>query len=61
MANHFDTASTMKATIGVAGLVHVSEKEYKMSIGEWTNNAHLKEAGDFNKVQILNALEGYAM
>ena len=59
--NPFDTANTMKAAIEAAGFVNLRQKEYKVPIGEWTKNAPLKEAGKFNKVQVLNGIEGYAM
>lgn len=57
----FDTANTMRAAIEAAGFVNLRQKEYKVPIGEWTANALLKEAGKFNKVQVLNGIEGYAM
>ena len=57
----FDTASTMKAAIEATGFVNVREKEYKVPIRKWIKNARLKEAGKYNKAQILNGLEGYAV
>ena len=57
----FDTASTMKAAIEATGFVNVREKEYKVPIRKWIKNARLKGAGKYNKAQILNGLEGYAV
>ena len=37
----------------------VHQKNYKIPIGEWAKSPMLKEAGKFNKLQILVGLEGY--
>lgn len=56
-----DTAHTMRARIEAAGFINVREKTYKIPVGEWTRNPMLREAGRFNKAQLLEGMEGYAM
>lgn len=56
-----NTVDTFKAGIQDAGFINVREKTYKVPVGEWTKNPVLREAGKFNKIQLLAGMEGYAM
>lgn len=55
---HLDTTDTFKSRIEAAGFVNVHEKNYKVPIGEWAKDPVLKEAGKFQKLQLLRGLEG---
>ena len=55
------TAFTMKTKIEAAGFVNVREETYKVPVGEWAKNPLLKEAGKFDKQQLTEGMEGYAM
>ena len=56
-----DTIDRFKARIENAGFINVHVKEYKVPVGDWAKNPHLKEAGRLLKQQLLAGLEGYAM
>ena len=56
-----DTFDTMKAQIEAAGFEDMHEKLYKVPLGDWAKNTVLREAGKFNKLHLLDAMEGYAM
>ena len=56
-----DTFFTMRDRIDAAGFTNVREKLYKVPMGEWTKNPILKEAGKYNKLQLISGQEGYAM
>lgn len=51
----------MRSRIEAAGFTNVHERTYKVPIGEWAKNPLLKEAGRFNKMQMKQGMEGYAM
>lgn len=53
-----DTEETLRSKIEAAGFTNIHEKVYKVPIGEWTKNPLLKEAGKYEKMQILEGLEG---
>lgn len=53
-----DTEETFKGHIEAAGFTNIHEKVYRVPVGEWTKDPILKEAGKFQKLQILEGLEG---
>lgn len=55
---HLDTTNTFRSRIEAAGFQNVHEKTYKVPIGEWVKDPVLKEAGKFQKMQVLSGLEG---
>lgn len=56
-----DTIDTFKSKIEAAGFTNIHEKVYKLPFGEWTKNPVLREAGKFNRLQLREGMEGYAM
>lgn len=56
-----DTEATFQDRITAAGFTNLHEKIYKVPCGDWAKNLLLKEAGKFEKMQVLSGLEGYAM
>lgn len=56
-----DTCDTMKSQIETAGFEDMHEKLYKVPLGDWAKDTVLREAGKFNKLHLLEAMEGYAM
>ena len=61
MGKSVTTVDTFKAGIEAAGFTNVQEKLYKAPIGSWPKNPLMKEVGRYQKRQILDGLEGYAM
>ena len=61
LGKRFDTGDTTKSKIEAAGIESLQEKLYKVPLWDWANNPVLREAGKFNKLHILDAMEGYAM
>lgn len=55
------TEASFKDRITAAGFTNLHEKIYKVPCGDWAKNPLLKEAGKFEKMQVLSRLEGYAM
>lgn len=51
----------MRASFEAAGLSNIREKTCKITVGKWIRKSLLKEAGRFNKTQLLEDMEGYAM
>ena len=51
----------MRSAIEAAGFINVHEKNQKAPLGEWAKNPLMKEAGKFNKLQMLAGMEGYAL
>lgn len=51
----------MKTKIEAAGFVNVREETYKIPVCEWAKNPLLKEAGKFDKKQLMEGVEGYAI
>ncbi|PKS08174.1 hypothetical protein jhhlp_005450 [Lomentospora prolificans] len=44
-----------------AGFQNVVEKVFKMPIGPWPKDPHLKETGLINAAQVIDGLEGFSM
>ncbi|KAI5845283.1 S-adenosyl-L-methionine-dependent methyltransferase [Morchella snyderi] len=43
------------------GFINVVEKEYKVPVGPWPLDKHLKEIGKYNLLNMLEAAEGFTM
>lgn len=56
-----DTEATFPARIKAAGFIDYHEKVYKVPLGDWAKSPVLKEAGLFQKAQILEGLEGVSI
>ena len=61
MGKNMNTFDTLKAGIEAAGFTNCQEKLYKAPFGDWPKNPLMKEVGRYQKRQILDGLEGYAM
>ena len=55
---NFDTEAHMRAHMEAAGFTNVHEKLYKIPLGDWAKHPILKEAGKFNKIHLMEGLEG---
>lgn len=51
----------MRSGIEAAGFINVHEKNQKAPMGEWAKSPVMKEAGKFNKLQMLSGMEGYSL
>lgn len=51
----------MEARIKAAGFTNVQVKTYQVPHGTWAKHPMFKEAGRFNKMQLENGMEGFAM
>lgn len=56
-----DWLNNMTSAISSAGFTNITEKTYKVPLGQWAKNPLLKEAGKFQEAQVLQGMEGYAM
>lgn len=44
-----------------AGFVNVKHQKFRLPIGPWAKDAHLKTIGKFNQVQLLSGLEAFSL
>lgn len=44
-----------------AGFVDVTERRFRVPIGTWAKDPHLKELGRYNRLQWSEGIEGWAM
>ena len=61
MGKPIDTVHHIRSRIEAAGFTNVHEKRYKIPLGDWVRDPVLKEAGRFQKTQVLEGMEGYSM
>jgi hypothetical protein len=52
---------TLEGHLLDAGFEHVHHTRYKIPIGPWAKDAHLKDIGLCNLAQILDGLEGFSL
>jgi hypothetical protein len=50
-----------KAKMIAAGFVDVVERRFKVPIGPWAKDPHLKELGRYNRLHWEEGIEGWAM
>lgn len=55
------TMHTMRSSIESAGFTDIHVKEYKLPIGPWAKDKHLKEVGVVNYEYWRKGMEGFAM
>lgn len=58
---NINTVDTFKSRIEAAGFTNVHEKQYKCPVSEWARNPTHREAGRFEKLHLLNGMEGMCM
>ena len=56
-----DWLNNMTSAISSAGFINITEKNYKVPLGDWAKNPLLKEAGKLSQAQLLQGMEGYAL
>ncbi len=61
MGNSFRTCEIQRDAIEQAGFVNVKEQRTKIPIGPWSKDKDLKIWGIWNRVYLLNGLEGFAL
>lgn len=61
MGEVIDTIHHIRSRIEAAGFTNVHEKRCKAPLGDWVRHTVLKEAGRFQKTQVLEGMEGYTM
>jgi len=57
----FGACEIAREGIEKAGFANVTEEKYKIPIGPWAKDERLKEWGRWNRVYLVEALEGFAL
>ena len=55
------TVDESKGAIAAAGFVDVVEHRWKLPIGAWTKDGHLKQIGKFNRIHWEEGIEGWCI
>jgi hypothetical protein len=61
MGKSFRIPERSKEYITAAGFVDVTEKKYKLPIGDWSSDPKMKTLGQWNLLYCTQGLEGFAL
>lgn len=61
MGKTFRAGERARELITNAGFTNVTEKRYKLPIGDWSSDPKMKELGQWNLLYCVQGLEGFAL
>ena len=57
----FKIAKGAKSLIGEVGFINVVEERYKVPVGGWSSDPHMKELGKWNLLHCYQGAEGWGL
>lgn len=61
MGKTFRVGERARELITSAGFVNVTEKKYKLPVGDWSSDPKMKTLGQWNLLYCVQGLEGFAL